>query len=59
MIKIQKASWLIEHTEEHITDIALSCGFNSSAYFCKVFKEETGMSPREYKAFKKRSAENK
>ena len=54
MIKIREACRLIENTDEKITDIAMRCGFNSSAYFCKVFKEETGTSPREYKTVKRK-----
>lgn len=30
-----------------ITDIALACGFQSSQYFSTVFRQKTGMSPRE------------
>lgn len=32
-----------------ITEIALACGFESSSYFCKVFKKATGLSPSEYR----------
>ena len=27
----------------------LECGFNSSSYFCKMFKKERGISPSEYR----------
>lgn len=33
-----------------ITEIALSCGFNSSAYFSTEFRRIYGMSPRRYRA---------
>jgi AraC-like DNA-binding protein len=33
-----------------ITEIALSCGFNSSAYFSTEFRRAYGMSPRLYRA---------
>jgi AraC-like DNA-binding protein len=33
-----------------ITEIALSCGFNSSAYFSTEFRRAYGMSPRRYRA---------
>ena len=49
MIKIKAACSFIEKDSDKITDIAMKCGFNSPAYFCKVFKAETGISPREYK----------
>lgn len=49
-VKIRAACELLNDKDVNMTEIALSCGFNSSAYFCKVFKEETGFSPREYRA---------
>lgn len=49
-VKIRAACDMIQKRMGSMTDIALRCGFNSSAYFCKVFKQETGLSPREYKA---------
>jgi AraC-like DNA-binding protein len=33
-----------------ITEIALSCGFSSSAYFSTEFRRAYGMSPRQYRA---------
>ena len=53
-IKIRRACELLEGGQASITEIATSCGFNSSSYFCKVFKEEKGISPSEYR--KKRRA---
>jgi AraC family transcriptional regulator, positive regulator of tynA and feaB len=32
-----------------ITDIALHCGFNSAAYFSRVFRSHFGVTPREYR----------
>ena len=40
---------MLRNTNETITDIALSCGFSSSSYFCRIFKKEMGISPTEYK----------
>jgi AraC-like DNA-binding protein len=33
----------------HITDIALSWGFNSSAHFSRVFREHAGLSPSDFR----------
>ena len=49
-VKIRAACDMIRQSNMSMTDIALNCGFNSSAYFCKVFKQETGLTPREYKS---------
>jgi AraC-like DNA-binding protein len=39
-----------------ITDIALSCGFNSSAYFSTEFRRAYGMSPRRYRTVQLQTA---
>lgn len=36
-------------TGESVTDVALSCGFQSSQYFATVFKRLTGQTPREFR----------
>lgn len=50
--RIEHAKYLLSkrNYERHtITEIAYSCGFNDVAYFSKVFKRETGVSPNRYK----------
>ena len=48
MIRVRAACRLLSEGERSITDLALSIGFNSSAYFCKVFKEQMHQTPLEY-----------
>ena len=48
-IKIREACAMIKEGKLNLTEIAMQCGFNSSSYFCKVFKAEKGISPTEYK----------
>ncbi len=36
---------LLRNTQLSISDVAARCGFSSSSYFSKVFKDETGKSP--------------
>ncbi len=48
MIRVRAACRALDAGERNITTLALSCGFNSSAYFCKVFKEQMRQTPLEY-----------
>ena len=48
MIRVRAACRALEAGERNITALALSLGFNSSAYFCKVFKEQMRQTPLEY-----------
>ena len=38
---------LLLYTELRIGDIAAQCGFSDSNYFCKTFRAQTGVSPRQ------------
>lgn len=49
MLKVRRACELLREGSRSITDIAAACGFNSSSYFCKVFREQEGMSPMDYR----------
>ncbi len=48
-VKIRHACTMIRSGSVKLTEVAMQCGFNSSSYFCKVFKKETGISPAEYR----------
>jgi AraC family L-rhamnose operon regulatory protein RhaS len=40
---------LLDQPEMNITDVAFSCGFNSSQYFATVFQAHQGCSPSEFR----------
>ena len=48
-IRIKAACDILKTEEMFLSEIAIRCGFNSTPYFCKVFKDEKGMSPSEYR----------
>ena len=47
--RIKKAQSLLENTDESIAGISAKVGFADCAYFCRVFKRETGLSPLKYR----------
>lgn len=47
--RIRQAARLLCHTEERISDIASSCGFQDMSYFTKSFREQLGCTPTEYR----------
>ena len=49
--RISQAKVLLEKGGNNLTEIALQSGFSSSAYFSRVFRQEVGMSPRDYQRF--------
>jgi len=48
-IRIEKATRLLKKTEDSITDIGFKCGFHSSQYFSRIFRDFTGISPRSFR----------
>ena len=48
LLRIQEARSLMEQGYTSVKDIAYRCGYDDTAYFSRVFKKQTGLSPREY-----------
>ncbi len=46
--KIEAAKELLIHTDYSSSEVANALGFNSQSYFIKVFKEETGLTPKQF-----------
>lgn len=49
-LKLDDAKKLLTSTELTLDEIAFKLGFSNGNYFSKVFKKNTGQSPREYKS---------
>ena len=47
--RIEAAGERLLMTEESITDIGFSCGFNDASYFSKIFLKEKGVTPSQYR----------
>ena len=47
--RIRMAERFLRETDLQVTEIAFRTGFSNSAYFGKVFKEQTGKTPGEYR----------
>ncbi len=46
-IRIERAKFLLEFTNDY--EVYLKVGYNSSKYFAKVFRQQTGYTPYEYR----------
>lgn len=47
--RIRVAAQMLSNTNNSITDICFATGFKNTSYFGKVFREGTGLSPREFR----------
>ncbi len=48
--RLQRAAALIRNSSETFSEIAYKSGFNTPNYFCKVFREAFGCTPKAYRA---------
>ena len=48
--RIEEACSLLKDNRLGVKEIAMRCGYSDLAWFAKVFKRETGMTPREYRS---------
>ena len=49
IIRLKKATELLKATEMNISEIAYEVGFNDPDYFGKCFKEQFGLTPRQFR----------
>jgi Response regulator containing CheY-like receiver domain and AraC-type DNA-binding domain len=50
--RLSQSKKLLNSQEFTISEIAAMTGFNSQSYFCKVFKQQLGYSPKDYRKMK-------
>ncbi len=57
-LRLRRAAMLLETTNAGVTEIALRCGFCDGNYFCRLFREKRGITPRRYRLSRRDGAEN-
>lgn len=48
-VRVEKAKELLRDTRLKIFEVAERVGFTNKSYFCSLFKEKTGLTPKEYR----------
>lgn len=54
-VRLNHARALLTQTEMSVQDVALSCGYNATATFAKLFRERFGVAPSRYSPFRPRA----
>ncbi len=49
MIRLKQAKELLQDPANSIASVALDCGYNDPGYFARVFKQEYGVTPQEWR----------
>ncbi len=55
-LRVRKAAWYLENTDDSVVDISQRVGYQDSQYFFRVFKKAMGMTPLMYRKEHERSA---
>ena len=48
-VRIDRAKYLLKSYGQTVGEVAAACGFSDSAYFCRVFKQVTKLTPSDYR----------
>ena len=48
-IRLQTSKYMLLTSEKSIKEISRECGFTTSEYFCKFFRDNTGLTPGEFR----------
>ena len=48
-IRLEKACRLLKSTNMSVNEIAYDCGYDEPSYFIRVFRQEQGMTPQQYR----------
>ncbi len=49
MVRLHKAKELLANPSHSISSVALESGYNDPSYFARIFKQETGLTPQEWR----------
>jgi len=47
--RLERARLLLRQPGQTVSEIAFTCGFNSEAYFSRLFHQQTGQSPTHFR----------
>jgi transcriptional regulator GlxA family with amidase domain len=49
-LRLERARWLLVHSDLEVGSVSLECGFQDSAHFARAVRQAYGRSPRELRA---------
>ena len=49
LVRVNRAKFILRNYGMSLKEVAASCGYSDAAYFCRVFKRISKMTPTEYR----------
>jgi AraC-like DNA-binding protein len=50
LVRVNRAKFMLQNYSLALKEISFNCGYNDTAYFCRVFKKTCKVTPTEYRA---------
>lgn len=50
-IRVEHAKEFLKNRDYSVTDVAMKVGYNDTSQFIRIFKQETGMTPKKYRSY--------
>ncbi len=48
-VRVESSCRMLKETDRTVAEIALECGFHDHAHFCRIFKQQMGLTPSAYR----------
>jgi YesN/AraC family two-component response regulator len=49
LVRVNRAKFMLQNYSLTLKEIAANCGYSDAAYFCRVFKKTSNITPTEYR----------
>ena len=49
-VRVEHAKEFLKNADYSVTDVAMRVGYNDTSQFIRIFKQETGMTPKKYRS---------
>jgi YesN/AraC family two-component response regulator len=49
MVRVNRAKFMLQNYGMSVKEIAANCGYSDAAYFCRVFRKITNLTPLQYR----------
>jgi AraC-like DNA-binding protein len=59
LVRVNRAKFMLQNYTLTLKEIAFDCGYNDTAYFCRVFKKACKVTPTEYRTDSNPSPQNR
>lgn len=57
-VRVEHAKEFLRNADYSVTEVAMMVGYNDTSQFIRIFKQETGMTPKKYRSYMEKGGES-